>query len=353
MRSAFAVAALIAGATAVPYQKRAVVTNYEVVYETAYVTVTHGAEPTSAVDVAPAAETSVVEENNRKGRHGHGHGWTWKYGDRKEEPVSEAETEPVTTEVAEAPEPEPTTEAPEPTTEAPEPEPTTEAPEPTTEAPEPTTQAPEPTQAYEAPVSYDEPEPEPAPVSSEEPAPSSADSAGAAPTSYAEIATYHHNLHRANHSADPLEWDSELADCAAEIASSCVYAHNVEARGGGYGQNIAAGVEAGNVSAVITDLFYNGEVNLFEGLYNQDNPDMSNFEEWGHFSQIVWKGTTKLGCATHDCSGQGLANVGSTVSPYFTVCNYKSPGNYAGEYADNVGEPLEKATVYWDAGLNA
>jgi hypothetical protein len=98
--------------------------------------------------------------------------------------------------------------------------------------------------------------------------------------------------------------------------------------GGGYGQNIAAGVEADNITAIITNLFYNGEVGWYDGLYGQAQPSMANFEHWGHFSQIVWKGTTHVGCYTQDCSGQGLANTGGNVSPYFTVCNYKSPGMY-------------------------
>lgn len=74
-------------------------------------------------------------------------------------------------------------------------------------------------------------------------------------------------------------------------------------------------------------MFYNGEVSWFDGLYGAANPDMTNFEHWGHFSQIVWKASTHVGCATQYCSG-GLANVGSDVSPYFTVCNYKGPGTY-------------------------
>lgn len=100
------------------------------------------------------------------------------------------------------------------------------------------------------------------------------------------------------------------------------------AGGGGYGQNIAAGVEANNISAIITNLFYNGEVGWFDGLYGQAQPSMNNFELWGHFSQIVWKDTSHVGCATQDCSAQGLGGVTSDVSPYFTVCNYKSPGQF-------------------------
>lgn len=161
----------------------------------------------------------------------------------------------------------------------------------------------------------------------------------------------HHNVHRSNHSASALTWSDDLANTAQSIAATCVYAHNTTANGGGYGQNIAAGVDSTNISAVITDLFYNGEVNYFDGLYGEANPDMTNFESWGHFSQIVWKGTTEVGCATYDCSSSGLANTGEYVSPYFTVCNYGPPGNYAGEYADNIGDSLNQATVDWNYDL--
>lgn len=99
--------------------------------------------------------------------------------------------------------------------------------------------------------------------------------------------------------------------------------------GGGYGQNIAAGCPASNVSSVITELFYNNEAPNFASLYGQKTPsninDESAFDGWGHFTQIVWKGTTSVGCATVHCSG-GLANTGGSVSPDFTVCNYKNPG---------------------------
>ena len=133
--------------------------------------------------------------------------------------------------------------------------------------------------------------------------------------------------------------------------------------GGGYGQNIAAGINATNVGQVITGLFYNDEIPLFDGLFGAANPDMSLFEKWGHFSQIVWKNSTKVGCYTMDCSQQGLANVGPDTPPHFTVCNYDPPGkhmyraclvvpsltmhagNYAGEYGAQVGSPLGMPTL--------
>ena len=42
----------------------------------------------------------------------------------------------------------------------------------------------------------------------------------------------------------------------------------------------------------------------------------------GHYTQIVWRTTTKVGCALHDCPG---LQYGSTV-----VCNYAPGGNSGG-----------------------
>ena len=99
------------------------------------------------------------------------------------------------------------------------------------------------------------------------------------------------------------------------------------AGGGGYGQNIAAGAGPSSIGAVISNLFYNGEVNLYwEGVaQNNGQPDYNTFESWGHFSQMVWKASTSVACATQHCPN-GLSGVGSDVAPYFTVCNYYPPG---------------------------
>lgn len=200
---------------------------------------------------------------------------------------------------------------------------------------------------------------------------SSTQKSSAAPakaTTYQQRVLVSHNVHRANHSASNLVWDNALASTAAKIASTCVYAHNTTTDGGGYGQNIAAGLAADNITAIITELFYNSEVGYFKNLYGQAQPDMSNFGSWGHFSQIVWKGTSKVGCATQYCP-KGLANVGPYTPPYFTVCNYGPPGkfsrllfyarrfayyvtgNYLGEFDVNVGKSLNRPTVHWNYGL--
>merc|ERR1712115_89663 len=173
-------------------------------------------------------------------------------------------------------------------------------------------------------------------------------------SAYADRVLLAHNVHRANHSAADLTYSNELAAVAQEIASSCVYAHDttVESTTGNgvYGQNIAAGLTADEVTDVITNLWYNNEVNAYAPYYGQANPG-GNFADYGHFTQVVWQGTTVVGCATQDCSANGLANVGPNVPPYFTVCNYYEAGNYGGEYADNIDAPLGFPTVTGDYGV--
>merc|ERR1719282_1192578 len=173
-------------------------------------------------------------------------------------------------------------------------------------------------------------------------------------SSYQDRVLLAHNVHRANHSAADLTYSNELAAVAQEIASSCVYAHDstVESTTGNgvYGQNIAAGLTADEVTDVITNLWYNNEVNAYAPYYGQANPG-GNFADYGHFTQVVWQGTTVVGCATQDCSAGGLANVGPNVPPYFTVCNYYEAGNYGGEYADNIDAPLGFPTVDGSYGV--
>lgn len=170
-------------------------------------------------------------------------------------------------------------------------------------------------------------------------------SSGGSVSSYAQAILDQHNNHRSNHSANPLVWDNDLANTAQTIGQSCVYAHDTSTNGGGYGQNIGAGASPDGVPALITDEMYNNEIGFFPLPYGQAQPDMSNFDSWGHFSQIVWQSTTSVGCATVDCSASGLANTGAGVAPWFTVCNYKPAGNFAGEYGSNIAQPNGDPTV--------
>ncbi|KAK1979099.1 CAP domain-containing protein [Colletotrichum cereale] len=209
------------------------------------------------------------------------------------------------------------------------------------------TPAPMPTPTPEPVVAPVEPSPAPKPVVAEtvpaapSPAPASND--------LASTCVDTHNLHRSNHSAPALSWDSQLASYALITAQTCVFEHDMTTGGGGYGQNLAMWGATGSedlgeakaAQRAITEQWYNGELNLYTG-YGQDSPDMSNFLGWGHFSQLVWVDSTTVGCGVHYCSAGTLSSIGS----WFTVCNYKSQGNVVGSFAKNVLPPSNAASTY-------
>lgn len=154
----------------------------------------------------------------------------------------------------------------------------------------------------------------------------------------------------------------------------------------GYGQNIAAGINPGEVVKVVSNMWYDGEVAAYPTPYGTDSPDMSNFEVWGHYSQAVWAETESVGCFTSSCAPAGVdpTDCKSDGSPYlenvlcgqnrpdhkyptpayFTVCNYYPSGsipsshmglipadhltgNVQGGY-HNVKQPGSMATVCMD-----
>lgn len=74
--------------------------------------------------------------------------------------------------------------------------------------------------------------------------------------------------------------------------------------------------------------------------YNYDNPGFSGAT--GHFTQMVWKESTKLGCGWKNCGGN---------LPVFIVCQYSPQGNIMGgtRFKDNVGRQVEgKPTDTWN-----
>lgn len=75
--------------------------------------------------------------------------------------------------------------------------------------------------------------------------------------------------------------------------------------------------------------------------YNFDNGGFSSGT--GHFTQVVWKDTKKVGCGQwSECSGLGV----------YVVCNYDPPGNYNNDYAKNVGKLIDGADInsVWKPG---
>jgi len=171
-------------------------------------------------------------------------------------------------------------------------------PEPTSYEPEPTTYKPEPTAEEPA-----KPKPTGSPVEE---------------GSYSDQCLKAHNVRRAVHDAPPLVWDDELAAWAHKVSSTCVFEHS----GGPYGENLAAGGE-GTPEGFVGSWYEEGQL---EG-YSYSSGGFSS--QTGHFTQVVWKSTSRLGCATVHCPDLGN----------FFTCNYADAGNYEGQYQENVSPP--------------
>ncbi|KAG5942576.1 hypothetical protein E4U60_007190 [Claviceps pazoutovae] len=162
--------------------------------------------------------------------------------------------------------------------------------------------------------------------------------------SYQKSVIDHHAILRKNHGAKPLEWDETLAQYAANTAKGCVFEHDMKQGSGNYGQNLASsgisddisGQEIKYIGQAISEQWYNKEINSFSSFYGMAQPPSESFHAYGHATQLLWKDTRKVGCATVKCPAGTIFGMNSQYS----VCNYGPPGNVQGQYGENVLPPL-------------
>src|SRR5262249_43203864 len=123
--------------------------------------------------------------------------------------------------------------------------------------------------------------------------------AGAAPPAspLADTLVAEHNRYRAAHCAPPLAWSPALAADAQRWADKlrdrrCAFEHH----GGDHGENLAAGSAGALDPAGVVGMWY-GEVSAYD--FHRGGFSMKT----GHFTQVVWRGTTKVGCGRSSCGG--------------------------------------------------
>ena len=121
------------------------------------------------------------------------------------------------------------------------------------------------------------------------------------------------------HCAQPLTWSPKLAQAAQQWANTlkakgCAFEHS----GGATGENLAAGT-TGALDARATVAMWYDEI---KG-YSFKQPGFSM--QTGHFTQVVWRGTTSVGCGKSQCKGMDI-----------WVCEYDPPGNWEGQYREQV-----------------
>ena len=132
-----------------------------------------------------------------------------------------------------------------------------------------------------------------------------------------------HNNERIRLGLEPLEWDPALSEAASgyagTLAATGVFRHSVRASRQGQGENLWMG------SRGVYDLpqmmgGWLGEKPLYQaGVF----PNVSRDGRWegvGHYTQIIWRNTTAVGCA-----------IRSNPASDYLVCRYSPPGNIFGK----------------------
>ncbi|KAF1348276.1 PR-1-like protein [Lizonia empirigonia] len=157
---------------------------------------------------------------------------------------------------------------------------------------------------------------------------------------YQAAILYHHNAARANHGAGPLVWNDTVAQTASLAANTCNFAHYLP-QGAGQGQNLfTVSGNYFNVTAGITESWYKGEFQAMLPYFGQASLSDSVFHNVGHLTQVLWKGTTSVGCVSLDCGANMIVGGAPSTLNKYTVCNYYPAGNVGGQYAINVGLPI-------------
>jgi uncharacterized protein YkwD len=131
-----------------------------------------------------------------------------------------------------------------------------------------------------------------------------------------------HNKYRTKHHVPPLNLNKELCKIAQSYAEKLLQNNSMDYsfgkfKGNDMGENIfkCQGTEA--TGEMATNDWYN------EVKSHNFKKDFQ--KNTGHFTQIIWKDTKEVGF--------GKASRGNT---YYVVANYYPPGNFLGQYQDNV-----------------
>jgi uncharacterized protein YkwD len=139
------------------------------------------------------------------------------------------------------------------------------------------------------------------------------------------------NQYRAKHGAPPVQLDPELVDYAksraALVSTENYLNHGHAGLRDGLGENLSWQASSEPVPAPTggaTSSWY-GEIKD----YDFSAPAPSDSSKTGHFTQLVWKGSTKVG-AGRVC-GQG----GEWFETYIAMV-FSPAGNMAGAYQANV-----------------
>ncbi|KAM0221219.1 hypothetical protein ACHAPA_012008 [Fusarium lateritium] len=132
-----------------------------------------------------------------------------------------------------------------------------------------------------------------------------------------------HNEARSKVKVKALAWDSKLEAAALtwarKIAKDGKMAHSSSKDRSGQGENLAYAYSSNGFKNPIT-AGTKGWLNEKKNYKGETIPK-GNFSTYGHYTQCVWKSSTKI----------GIAAARDSKGAWYTVARYSGPGNVAGQ----------------------
>merc|ERR1719159_120273 len=136
-----------------------------------------------------------------------------------------------------------------------------------------------------------------------------------------------HNVYRCMHGLADFTWDDTIAANAQLYATSTggqMQHSSSESRSGVAGFNyLGENLAWGMTNAKAVELWYD------EIKYTDDGLVSSFSSNTGHYTQVVWKGTTHIGCG---------------IDRTLLVCQYGEGGNMQGQFDTQVTAPVRSAS---------
>ena len=131
-----------------------------------------------------------------------------------------------------------------------------------------------------------------------------------------------HNAERARMGMAPLVWDAALGTAAAtyaqQMAFTGMFQHSNRQARRGVGENLWMGTHGAFSPEAMVGGWASEKRYFMPGVF-PNNSRSGNWEDVGHYTQMIWPTTTRVGCA-----------LASTARVDYLVCRYATAGNIDG-----------------------